>query len=120
MNENAVDNTLKEKIKDWLKLDNEIKILQKEIKERREAKKNYTKDIVDVMKDNKIECFDVKDGKLMYTKSKIKAPLSKKHLLSSLMLYFKNDPNLVKEVGEFILNTREEKIKENIRKKIKK
>jgi hypothetical protein len=120
MDKNAVNETLKNNIKQWLLLDNEIKLLQKQIKERREAKKNYTQDIVDVMKQNEIDCFDVKDGKLMYTKNKIKAPLSKKHLLSSLMLYFKNDTNMVKDVGEFILNSRQEKVKEHIRKKIKK
>ena len=120
MNSNAVDNKLKDNLKSWLTLDNEIKTLQKEIKKRREEKKNYTQSIVQVMKANEIDCFDVKDGKLVYTKSKIKAPLSKKHLLSSLMIYFKNDSDLVKEVGEFILNTRQEKIKENIKKKIKK
>ena len=120
MDTSAVNENLKENIKNWLKLDQEIKVLQKEIKNRREDKKNYTQDIVNVMKQNEIDCFDVKDGKLLYTKSKIKAPLSKKHLLASLMTYFKNDTETVKSVAEFVLNSRAEKIKENIRKKNKK
>jgi hypothetical protein len=116
----GVDDTLKNNIKEWLLVDNEIKLLQKNIKKKREEKKNLTIEIVNVMKKNEIDCFDVKDGKLMYTQNKIKKPLSKKHLLSSLMVYFKNDTNLVKEIGEFILNSRGEKIKEQIKKKIKK
>ena len=35
MNSNAVDNKLKDNLKSWLTLDNEIKTLQKEIKKKR-------------------------------------------------------------------------------------
>ena len=37
-------------IKEWLSIDEEIKLLKKEIKTRQEKKKNLTSDLVDVMK----------------------------------------------------------------------
>ena len=87
------------------------------MKEKRKEKKNYTSALVETMRNNDIDCFDVQDGKLIYTKKKVKAPLSKKHLLLSLSNYFKNNKELIDELGEFILNSREEKVKENIRRK---
>ena len=120
MNEEITKSDLKTNIKNWLILENEIKVLQRELKERRNKKKEFTQEIVDVMKQNEIDCFDIKDGKLMYTKNKIKSSLSKKHLLSSLALYFKNDKNSINELSALILNSRKETIKENIKHKIKK
>ena len=42
------------------------------------------------------------------------------NLLKCLMDYYKEDAQQAKQVGTFILNNREEKIKENIRRKVKK
>lgn len=104
-------------VKNWITLDSEIKKLQKLMKEKRKEKKAYTESLVNIMRDNEIDCFDIQDGKLLYTKKKVKAPLSKKHLIASLGNYFKNNKDLITELSDFILNTREEKIKENIRRK---
>lgn len=107
-------------IKTWIGLDNEIKLLQKEIKNRREQKKLLTSELVNVMKNNDIDCWNTGEGKLIYSKTKTKAPLSKKHLLTSLLKYFQNDENSAKELSKFIMETREVKEKENIRRKIPK
>jgi len=105
------------RIRDWIKIDNEITKLQKQIKGFREEKKNMTTSLVDVMKDNEIDCFDINDGKLIYSKSKCKKPINKKTLLDALHVYFKNDDKTAQEVSEHILNSREETIKESIRRK---
>ncbi len=107
-------------IKTWIGLDNEIKLLQKEIKNRREQKKLLTSELVNVMKNNDIDCWNTGEGKLIYSKTKTKAPLSKKHLLTSLLKYFQNDEESAKELSKFIMETREVKEKENIRRKIPK
>ena len=72
------------------------------------------------MKENDIDCFDITNGKLIYTKKKTKSPLSKKHLLQALSAFFKDDKETVSKISNYILDTRETKIKENIRRKIKK
>ena len=110
------------RIKQWITTDDEIKQLQRQIKEKRVEKKDITETLVEVMRSNEIDCFDLdsKGGKLIYTKKKIKQSLSKKHLMTCLMQYFKEDSNQAKDVSDFILNNRTEKIKENIRRKMKK
>ncbi len=111
---------LKKNILDWLTMDNEIKSLQKKIRDIRKEKKEKTNDIVEVMKSHEIACFDTNDGKLIYTQQKTKAPLSKKHLISALSVYFENDSDNVKKLSEYILNSRKDKITETIKRKIKK
>ena len=70
-------------VREWINIDNEIKNLQKTIKEKRNEKKDLTVNLVSVMKENDIDCFDISDGKLMYTQNKVKSALSKKHLIKS-------------------------------------
>lgn len=107
-----------ESIKEWIHIDNELKEISKIAKERRERKKELTGSLVDIMKNNEIDCFDVKDDKLIYTKNKVKSSLSKKTLMTALQNYYKDDPKQGQDVTEFLLNSREEKIKETLRRKV--
>ena len=109
--------TLVENIKEWLQIENELKELRKAAKERRERKKELTSSLVDIMKVNDIDCFDVNGGKLMYSQSKVKAPINKKTLMATLHNYYKHDPSKAAELSDFILNNREIKVKETIRHK---
>ena len=104
-------------IRDWVQIDNEMKTLQRELKERRLRKKELTDTLVNVMKSNEIDCFDMNEGKLIYAQNKIRTPLSKKHLLTSLQKFFQNDDQTASEISQFIMNSRETKIKETIRHK---
>jgi len=111
---------LLDSVKSWINIDNEIRQLQAAIKERRKQKKELTDNLVHTMKQNDIDVFNIPDGELIYTKTKSKTPLSKKHLLLSLSEYFKNDKQMVEQLGKFILDSRQIKEKENIKRKIKK
>ena len=86
---------LLDNVRGWISIDNEIKQLQKVIKEKRKEKKAYTANLVEVMKSNDIQCFDISDGKLLYTQNKVKSALSKKHLIKSLTEWFKDDPTKI-------------------------
>ena len=109
---------LVENIKSWMKIDSEMKMLQKEIKQRRNLKKELSASLVDIMKTNEIDCFDMADGKLIYTKNKVKSALSKKHLEDCLSQYFAQHPDInPSEVSEFILDKRVIKVNESIRHK---
>ena len=117
-NTNSVDKSvLINNVKEWIEIDNELKELQKAAKERRQRKKELTEQLVNVMKTNEIDCFDINGGKLIYSKNKVRTALSKKHLLKALTMFYKNDPSQVTEVTNFILNSRDEKIRETIRRK---
>ena len=111
---------LLQNVKTWLDIDNQIRTLQKEIRDRRKLKKELTESLVGIMKNQDIDALNVPDGQLIYNKTKTKAPLSKKHLLVSLAQYFKNDQRMVDELSKFIMESRQEKEKENIKRKIKK
>ena len=108
-------------IKEWMQIEKSMKALQKEIKTNRDRKKQLTENLVTIMKNNDLECFDINNGKLLYTKNKVKSTINKPYLLEALSKYFENDPNVqVDEVSKFIMENRVEKIKENIRCKMDK
>ena len=104
-------------IRRWIEVDNRIVELQRQIKECREEKKTMSGTLVDVMKSNEIDCFDINDGKILYSKHRVKKPISKKALLASLTTYFGEENDMASDIGQFILENREETIKESIRRK---
>jgi hypothetical protein len=107
-------------IKDWLKMDNEIAELKAQIKDRNNKKKGLTENLVTVMKTNKIDCFDINGGALVYKTNKVKKPINGKTLLSALQNYYKSDPKMAEELAKHVLDSREEQIKETIKRKIDK
>lgn len=106
-------------IKEWIQNDNDIRDLQREIKLRKDRKKIISDKLVNIMKTNEIDCFDINDGKLIYTQNKVKTSLSKKHITASLEKYFKNSDNkeIVDDLSNFILDNRETKVTETIKRK---
>ena len=102
-------------IKEWMRIDTEISQLKSEIKERNNKKKLLTTQLMEVMKKNEIDCFDINGGSLVYKKNKIKKPINAKTLMSSLQSYFESSPTKAEEITKFILDNREEQVKENIR-----
>jgi hypothetical protein len=107
-------------IREWIKIDTDIATLKNEIKNKQTQKKNLTENLVKVMKTNSIDCFDINGGSLVYNQKKTKKCLSGKFLLQQLENYYKEQPEVAKEITQHILNNREETIKEDIRRKIKK
>lgn len=115
--ENTKD-VLVKNIRQWVKLDNEIRALKKEENIRKNEKKEISNTLIDVMKNNEIDCIDIKDGQLCYTKKNVKKPITKKVLLNILSKYFEGDIDKAEDVNEFILNNREEVTKESITRKL--
>ena len=109
---------LAQNIKSWLQVDKEIQLLQKELKERKKKKTDYTNALVQIMKSNEIDCFDISEGKIMYTQSNVKKPINKTHLIECLNKYFENNPQMpTDDIVQFILEHREVNAKESIRHK---
>lgn len=107
-------------IKEWIKIDNEVAQLKAEIKERTNKKKTLTENLVNVMKTNSIDCFDINGGALVYKKNKVKKPINGKTLLFALQNYYKTDPKIAEEIAKHVMDSREEQIKETIKRKIDK
>ena len=107
-------------IKEWIKIDNEVAQLKADIKERINKKKLLTENLVTVMKTNSIDCFDINGGALVYKKNKVKKPISGKTLLTALQNYYKTDPKIAEDIAKHVMDSREEQIKETIKRKIDK
>jgi hypothetical protein len=105
-------------IKEWIKNDTEISNLKLDIKNKNKNKKLLTESLVKVMKTNKIDCFDINGGSLVYKTNKVKKSINSKMLLTSLQKYYKNEPNIAEELVKHIMDDRQEEIKETIKRKI--
>jgi phage gpG-like protein len=107
-------------IKEWIKMDNEITKLRSEVKEKTNKKKELTESLVNVMKSNAIDCFDINGGALVYKQKKTRRTISGKFLLSQLEEYYKEQPELAKEITKKVLDNRIEVVKDEIKRKIDK
>ena len=107
-------------IKEWVRIDKEIRTLSKEIATRKKEKKNISISLMDIMKKNEIDCFDINNGQILYTKKNVKKPITKKVLMDILSKYYKGDLAKATQMNNYIIDNREETVKENIEFKLKK
>ena len=109
---------LKQNVREWVKLDNEMRALNKEIATRRNDKKTISKRLIEVMRENKLDIFDLKDGQLMYVKKNKKKPITQKQLLTLLSTYYKEDVSKAEEMHTYLMDNRQEVVEETIQRKI--
>ena len=102
-------------IKEWIKVETEIANLNKQLKERKNKIKELTGNLVNTMKANSIDCFDINGGSLIYKKRTSKKPISGKFLLTQLEEYFKDNQDLAKEIHKKVWDNRAVVVKEEIK-----
>lgn len=108
---------IKQMIKEWMAMDAESAELKKRLRQFSAKKKEISEKLLVIMKDQKIDEFDLNtDGKLVRQTKLSKQSINKKNLPMILTSYYENEEEAVK-VAEFILNSRPEKVVESIRKK---
>ena len=107
-------------IKEWIKIDNEIINLKTQVKQKTTKKKELTESLVNVMKCNNIDCFDINGGALIYKQKKTKRTISGKFLLTQLEEHYKDQPELAKELTKKVLENRVNVVKDEITRKIDK
>lgn len=107
-------------IREWVKTDNALLRLKAETRELNTKKKELTETLVNVMKTNEIDCFDIKGGSISYKKNVVKKPITGKTLMNVLSQYYKDDPSVAEELTKYVMTNREEQIKESIKRKIDK
>lgn len=114
----------KEQIKDylrqWIRVENEIGTLTQEIKKRKLIHQQLSASLMDVMRKNEIDCFDITNGKIVYSKTKTRPPLNKAQLKNALITYYKDDKESASSLNEFLIASRVEKVREAIKMKIPK
>jgi hypothetical protein len=107
-------------IKDWIQIDNDILELKNKIKVQNNKKKLLSQNLLTIMKTNKIDCFDINGGSIVYKQNKVKKPINGKTLLAALKSYYKDEAQTAENITKHILDNREEQIKETIKRKIDK
>jgi hypothetical protein len=105
-------------IKEWVKNDNEIRTLQKEVLKRKLDKKNITTRLMDIMKQNQIDCFDINDGHIQYKKKTVKKSITKSLLMNILSNYYDGNQEKATEVNTYIMDNRPVITSESIVRKI--
>ena len=119
-NSNEKPNELVDVVKQWVQTDNKLIQLNKMVRELRQEKKQWNEAMIQIMKKNEIDIFDIKDGQIKYKMEKKKEPLTQKKLLSIL----EKHPQLAKEqvqvLSDFVYENRAETVKESIVRKIHK
>ena len=117
---NITKDQLKEYLRQWVRVENEIGTLSAEIKKRKLIHQQLSASLLNVMRQNEIDCFDLANGRIVYSKTKIKAPLNNGQLKSALTTYYKDDADKAANLTEFLLSSRVEKTRESIKMKIPK
>lgn len=107
-------------IKEWVRIDNELRILSKQQSIRKKEKQEMSESLIEIMRSNEIDCFDIKNGQIMYTKRNVKKPITQKALLNILSNYYKGNVEKAEELNNFIMENREQVVKETIVRKIDK
>lgn len=108
---------LVENVNSWVVLDKQILELQKEVRELKKKKGSITDILVEVMRKNNVDSFDMKEDSLLYKKQTIRQPINKKMLLETLQNFYKTDINAAEKLVEHILEQRKTTIKETIKRK---
>lgn len=116
---NTNNDELIKNIREWVNIDTDLKGYQKLIREMRIKKKVLTENLVETMKRNNIDAFDIKDGSLIYHERKVKTGLTKKHVITQLGKLFEHEPEKIEYITNSIMDSRETKLKHDIRHKTK-
>lgn len=107
-------------IREWISLDSEIAKLQSQLKDKRAQKKRNSEQLVNTMKTNNIDCFDINGGAILYKRSVVKKPLTGKTMLPLLESYFSESNVKAEDLTKYLLDNRVQKVTETVRRKIDK
>ena len=95
-------------IKEWVQIDNQLKLLNDKTKSLREQKNKLNENIINYANKNDIfnSHIQISDGKLKFANSKVAAPLTFKYLEKCLGEVIRNE-NQVKQIMEYVKSKRE-------------
>ena len=109
----ALKELLKSTVREWVRVDNEINTLNKEISARRETKKDMSAKLIEITRQTGLDMFDFNGGQLLYVKKSKKKPITQKQLMTVLSTYL-GDETKAEEMHKYIMDSREEVIEEKI------
>ena len=104
----------KNSVKEWVALDDDIKILHAEMTKRKKKKNELTPMILDFMQRFQVNDLNTQNGQLRYTTSLTSKPVNKQFLVSKLGDFF-NDTEKGEKLTNFLFENREKTEKVNLR-----
>lgn len=111
---------IKDHLRQWIRVENEISTLSVEIKKRKLIHQQLSASLLDVMRKNDIDCFDIANGKIVYSKVKRQHLLITVKFVQHSLHIIRMTPIKPNSLTEFLLSTRVEKMHESIKMKIPK
>ena len=100
---------IKEMVREWMKMDDEVVLLQQAIKDRRKARDILHGKIVRFMKYHDIQQFNLNSGQLVRKESKRREGFSRNLIKRCLGQWFQGNNNKVSQIYDFMENSRESK-----------
>lgn len=111
------DEKLIEIVKHWIEIDEDLKGKQAEVRHLRTKRKELTAMLAEIMEEKNISGLNLSnDSRLVHKKQRVKGGITKKLLTDSLATLF-TDEGEVKEILDFIMSQRTEKVTSNIERK---
>ena len=111
----AADSTLVQTVHAWIAADDTLKTVQKEVRAARTEKARLTAALRELMSQHDLDAVDLGTSSLVPTAKRTKAPLSKKYLMTCVAELFPDNAPLAKQVTSHILDNREVRVAEGVR-----
>tara|TARA_Y100000389_G_scaffold177526_1_gene189855 strand:- start:4305 stop:4664 length:360 start_codon:yes stop_codon:yes gene_type:complete len=105
-------------IKQWLEIETKISEHSATLRNLRKEKKVLNAEMLNIMKNNNIECFDCNSGQITYIRNNVKRGLNQKLLYELLGGYFNNqdsNSNEAEKLCKYIQDNRGVEIKETVK-----
>jgi hypothetical protein len=94
------------KLKNWIQLDNDIRALRAQCREKLSAQKMISQELLEIMKSNEIDTLNTSELNISCAQKEVRTSLSKKYLENVLLEYFDNNSQKASEMQEFIMSRR--------------
>ena len=107
--------TLPNYLKEWLTLEDELKVLSAAVREKKKRMGILQGLITKTMKGHKIARVNIKSGAILYQNKQTKESMGKKFIISKLTEYFKGDIIKATEIFNYLEEHRGKKTKDNIK-----
>ena len=102
-------------LKEWLALEDDLKVLSAAVREKKKRMGILQGLITKTMKGHKIARVNIKSGAILYQNKQTKESMGKKFIITKLTEYFKGDIIKATEIYNYLEEKRGKKTKENIK-----
>jgi len=105
-------------VKSWVVNDNQIRALNKKLRELRQEKKKHNESMIRVMKQYEIDNFDVKDGQIHFKQENRRETLTQSKLLEILAKHPQLEQQQANLLSQFVYDNRKVITKDVITRKV--